>query len=36
MDGNGRWASQRGEPRAFGHRAGVRAARRVLRCAHKH
>ena len=36
MDGNGRWASQRGEPRAFGHRAGVRAARRILRCAHKH
>jgi undecaprenyl diphosphate synthase len=36
MDGNGRWAKQRGEPRAFGHRAGVRAARRVLRCAHRH
>lgn len=36
MDGNGRWASLRGEPRAFGHRAGVRAARRILRCAHKH
>lgn len=36
MDGNGRWANQRGQPRAFGHRAGVRAARRVLRCAHRH
>lgn len=36
MDGNGRWAKLRGEPRAFGHRAGVRAARRVLRCAHRH
>ena len=36
MDGNGRWASQRGEPRAFGHRAGVRAARRSVRCAHRH
>ncbi|MGQ0696807.1 MAG: polyprenyl diphosphate synthase [Panacagrimonas sp.] len=36
MDGNGRWASQRGEPRSFGHRAGVRAARRILRCAHRH
>lgn len=36
MDGNGRWASQRGEPRAFGHRAGVRAARRAVRCAHRH
>ncbi len=35
MDGNGRWAKQRGEPRAFGHRAGVRAARRVLRAAHR-
>jgi undecaprenyl diphosphate synthase len=35
MDGNGRWAKQRGEPRAFGHRAGVRAARRILRCAHR-
>lgn len=34
MDGNGRWARQRGEARAFGHRAGVRAARRILRCAH--
>ena len=35
MDGNGRWATQRGGPRAFGHRAGVRAARRALRCAHR-
>ncbi|MGQ0503460.1 MAG: polyprenyl diphosphate synthase [Panacagrimonas sp.] len=35
MDGNGRWASQRGEPRSFGHRAGVRSARRILRCAHR-
>jgi undecaprenyl diphosphate synthase len=34
MDGNGRWAKQRGEPRAFGHRAGVKAARRILRIAH--
>jgi undecaprenyl diphosphate synthase len=30
MDGNGRWAASRGLPRAEGHRAGVRAARRVL------
>ena len=22
MDGNGRWAKQRGKPRIFGHRAG--------------
>ncbi len=36
MDGNGRWARQRGQPRGFGHRAGVRAARRILRACHKH
>jgi len=30
MDGNGRWARQRGLPRNAGHRAGVRAARRVV------
>ncbi|HEX4872693.1 MAG TPA: polyprenyl diphosphate synthase [Nevskiaceae bacterium] len=35
MDGNGRWARQRGEPRAMGHRAGVGAARRILRSAHR-
>ena len=35
MDGNGRWAQERGRPRAFGHRAGVRAARRILRAAHR-
>lgn len=35
MDGNGRWAQQRGEPRTKGHRAGVRAARRIVRCAHR-
>ena len=23
MDGNGRWAAQRGQPRIAGHRAGV-------------
>src|SRR5216684_1391301 len=27
MDGNGRWAAQRGEPRIAGHRAGVEAVR---------
>jgi undecaprenyl diphosphate synthase len=27
MDGNGRWARQRGRPREFGHRAGMRAVR---------
>ena len=30
MDGNGRWAKQRGRPASFGHRAGVRAIKRVL------
>ena len=35
MDGNGRWAKQRLQPRAFGHRAGVRAARKVVRTASK-
>jgi undecaprenyl diphosphate synthase len=31
MDGNGRWATQRGLPRSLGHRAGVEALRRVVR-----
>lgn len=30
MDGNGRWAQQRGLPRVAGHRAGVAAIRRVV------
>ena len=30
MDGNGRWAAQRRRPRAFGHRAGVKAVRRTI------
>jgi len=30
MDGNGRWAKQKGLPRAFGHRAGVAALRRTV------
>jgi undecaprenyl diphosphate synthase len=33
MDGNGRWAAARGLPRSEGHRAGVAAVRRVVRCA---
>ncbi len=33
MDGNGRWATQRGLPRAAGHRAGAENIRRVIeRC----
>lgn len=33
MDGNGRWAEQRGLPRAAGHRAGADAVRRVVTAA---
>ena len=36
MDGNGRWASARGLPRAEGHRRGADAARRVVEAAAKH
>lgn len=35
MDGNGRWARKRLQPRAMGHRAGVRTARRIVRAAHR-
>ena len=31
MDGNGRWASQRGLPRFEGHRAGARSVRKVVK-----
>ncbi|MBC7264143.1 MAG: isoprenyl transferase [Chloroflexi bacterium] len=31
MDGNGRWAQQRGLPRVAGHQAGVETVRRVVR-----
>lgn len=31
MDGNGRWAQARGLPRVEGHRAGVKAAERLVR-----
>jgi undecaprenyl diphosphate synthase len=33
MDGNGRWASERGLPRNAGHRAGAEAVRRVIEAA---
>jgi undecaprenyl diphosphate synthase len=29
MDGNGRWAQRRGQPRVFGHRAGVQTVRAI-------
>lgn len=30
MDGNGRWARRQGRPHTFGHRAGIRAVKRVM------
>src|SRR5256712_11273986 len=30
MDGNGRWAARRGQPRIAGHRAGVEAVRAAV------
>lgn len=33
MDGNGRWATRRGLPRAAGHREGAKAVRRIVRAA---
>ncbi len=36
MDGNGRWATRRGLPRAAGHRAGAEALRRVVEAAPEH
>jgi undecaprenyl diphosphate synthase len=33
MDGNGRWATKHGLPRAVGHRNGVEAVRRTVRAA---
>ncbi len=29
MDGNGRWATERGKPRSYGHQAGVETVRRI-------
>ncbi len=36
MDGNGRWARQRGKPRLFGHRAGAESLRAILRACRDH
>ncbi len=33
MDGNGRWAKERGKPRVFGHHSGVTAVREVTEAA---
>ena len=35
MDGNGRWAKQRGEDRSMGHQAGVETVRRITTLASK-
>ena len=35
MDGNGRWAKQRGLPRSEGHKEGVKTVERVLKAAKK-
>jgi len=35
MDGNGRWAAQRGQRRSEGHRAGSHAVRRIVRLARR-
>jgi undecaprenyl diphosphate synthase len=36
MDGNGRWAKQRGLPRVAGHKAGAEAVRRTMQAAVDH
>ena len=36
MDGNGRWAKRRLQPRLFGHRAGAESLRAVLRACREH
>lgn len=33
MDGNGRWAKEKGKPRVFGHRSGVKSVREVTEAA---
>jgi undecaprenyl diphosphate synthase len=33
MDGNGRWATQRGLPRLVGHRKGAERVKEIVRCA---
>ena len=36
MDGNGRWAEQKGMPRIFGHQNGVEAVRKIVESANHH
>jgi undecaprenyl diphosphate synthase len=35
MDGNGRWANNRGRPRTFGHASGARAVKRTVEAARR-
>ena len=35
MDGNGRWAKERGQERVYGHVNGVESMRKVIRAAMK-
>lgn len=35
MDGNGRWAANQGQPRSFGHCAGVASVRSIVRAARR-
>ncbi|MCS7181130.1 MAG: isoprenyl transferase [bacterium] len=36
MDGNGRWAEKRNLPRILGHKEGIKAVRRTVKCADKY
>ncbi|NOX90347.1 MAG: di-trans,poly-cis-decaprenylcistransferase [Calditrichaeota bacterium] len=36
MDGNGRWAQQRGKPRFWGHRQGAETAKKIIEAAPKY
>ncbi len=33
MDGNGRWAQEKGKKRFFGHLAGVQVVKKIVKCA---
>ncbi len=35
MDGNGRWAKAQGKPRSFGHLAGAKTAKEIIKRAHE-
>lgn len=36
MDGNGRWAKQRGRPRIYGHRRGVQSVKKIIQACEDH